>query len=74
MTTTAFGAFINILTLMGSAIAFIAVVRYRLFFPCSLFPFPCSLFPLLCSLLPAPYSLKTRNLYFTSRRIAIFKK
>ncbi|WP_267876569.1 hypothetical protein [Moorena producens] len=30
-----------------------------------------SLFPLTCSLLPAPKSLKTRNLYLTSHRIAI---
>ncbi|WP_293086307.1 hypothetical protein [Moorena sp. SIO3H5] len=28
-------------------------------------------FQLPCSLLPAPCSLKTRNLYLTSRRIAI---
>ncbi|NEP54744.1 MAG: hypothetical protein F6K65_40540 [Moorea sp. SIO3C2] len=40
-------------------------MRYTLFFPSSLFPFP-------SSLLPAPCSLKTRNLYLTSRRIAIF--
>ncbi|WP_229424244.1 hypothetical protein [Moorena producens] len=52
-------------------IAFIALIRYTLFFPSSLFRFPSSDFPLPCSLLPAPKSLKTRNLYLTSRRIAI---
>ncbi|WP_424098128.1 hypothetical protein [Moorena producens] len=31
-----------------------------------------SLFPLTCSLLPAPCSLKTRYLYFTSIKIAIY--
>ncbi|NEO42604.1 MAG: hypothetical protein F6J90_42325, partial [Moorea sp. SIOASIH] len=41
--------------------------------PCSLLPAPCSLLPAPCSLLPAPCSLKTRNLYLTSRRIAIDK-
>ncbi|AOW98847.1 hypothetical protein BJP34_04720 [Moorena producens PAL-8-15-08-1] len=40
-------------------------------FPSSDFPLPISLFPAPCSLLPAPCSLKTRNLYLTSRRIAI---
>ncbi|WP_149031192.1 hypothetical protein [Moorena producens] len=35
------------------------------------FPLTSSLLPLHCSLLPAPSSLKTRNLYLTSRRIAI---
>ncbi|NEQ87839.1 MAG: hypothetical protein F6K26_50055 [Moorea sp. SIO2I5] len=52
MTTTAFGAFINILTLMGSAIAFIAVMRYSnlcldaaIAIHSYLFPVPCSLFP-----------------------------
>ncbi|NEP49500.1 MAG: hypothetical protein F6K65_12035 [Moorea sp. SIO3C2] len=47
-------------------------MRYTLFFTSSLFPLPSSLFPLPCSLLPAPCSLKTRNLYLTSCRIAIY--
>ncbi|NEO19595.1 hypothetical protein [Moorena sp. SIO4A5] len=53
-------------------------MRYTLFFtssevpaPCSLLPAPCSLLPAPCSLLPAPCSLKTKNLYLTSRIIAI---
>ncbi|WP_293069404.1 MULTISPECIES: hypothetical protein [unclassified Moorena] len=39
-------------------------MRYTLFFTSSLFS-------LTCSLLRSPCSLKTRNLYLTSRRIAI---
>ncbi|WP_293113553.1 hypothetical protein, partial [Moorena sp. SIO4G3] len=39
--------------------------------PSSIFPLTSYLFPAPCSLLPAPCSLKTRNLYLTSRRIAI---
>ncbi|WP_293077878.1 hypothetical protein [Moorena sp. SIO3H5] len=39
-------------------------MRYTLFFPSYVFP-------LTCSLLPAPRSLKTINLYLTSRIIAI---
>ncbi|WP_158517641.1 hypothetical protein [Moorena producens] len=53
-------------------------MRYTLFFPTSHFRLPTSDFPapssLLrspCSLLRSPCSLKTRNLYLTSRRIAI---
>ncbi|NEO51228.1 MAG: hypothetical protein F6K55_47010 [Moorea sp. SIO4A3] len=38
-------------------IRFIKAIRYRVFFPCSLFPVPCSLFPVPCSLFPTPYSL-----------------
>ncbi|NEO76410.1 hypothetical protein [Moorena sp. SIO4G3] len=40
-------------------------MRYTLVLTSSLFPLP-------CSLLPAPCSLKTRNLYLTSSRIAIY--
>ncbi|WP_293082339.1 hypothetical protein [Moorena sp. SIO3H5] len=40
-------------------------MRYTLFFTSSLFSFP-------SYLLPAPCSLKTINLYLTSRRIAIY--
>ncbi|NEP52376.1 MAG: hypothetical protein F6K65_27685 [Moorea sp. SIO3C2] len=46
-------------------------MRETLLFPFSLFHFPSSLLPAPCSLLPAPCSLKTRNLYLTSRIIAI---
>ncbi|WP_424100050.1 hypothetical protein [Moorena producens] len=57
-------------------------MRYTLVFTSSLFPFfpsseglgvgSSSLLPAPCSLLPAPCSLKTRNLYLTSRRIAMY--
>ncbi|NEO72088.1 hypothetical protein [Moorena sp. SIO3H5] len=47
-------------------------MRYTLVFTYSLFCLPSSVFPLPYSLLPAPCSLKTINLYLTSRIIAIY--
>ncbi|NEP53756.1 MAG: hypothetical protein F6K65_35140 [Moorea sp. SIO3C2] len=46
-------------------------MRYTLFFTSSHFRLPTSDFPAPKSLLRSPCSLKTRNLYLTSRRIAI---
>ncbi|NEP49562.1 MAG: hypothetical protein F6K65_12360 [Moorea sp. SIO3C2] len=46
-------------------------MRYTLFFTSSLFPFPSYLLRSPCSEVPDPKSLKTLNLYLTSRIIAI---